>query len=80
MLYHSLVLRKAWSEVEPNTQTLILASTRVARSGFIIAVVAIAILSYISLTVEGSGRYRTLSQFVFQFVFVPRPVLFMLPI
>ena len=44
MPYHSLALAKPWSEVEPNTQTLILALMRVAGGGFIATGIAILIL------------------------------------
>ena len=44
MPYHSLALAKPWSEVEPNTQTLILALMRVAGGGFIATGIAIVVL------------------------------------
>ena len=44
MPYHSLALAKSWSEVEGNTQTLILALMRVAGGGFISTGIAIIIL------------------------------------
>ena len=44
MPYHSLALAKPWSEVEPNTQTLILALMRVAGGGFIATGISVAIL------------------------------------
>ena len=44
MPYHSLALAKAWSEVEPNTQTLILALMRAAGGGFIATGIAIIVL------------------------------------
>ena len=44
MPYHSLALAKSWSEIEANTQTLILALMRVAGGGFISTGIAIAIL------------------------------------
>ncbi|MEM8673167.1 MAG: hypothetical protein AAGF83_04755 [Cyanobacteria bacterium P01_G01_bin.67] len=44
MPYHSLALAKPWSEVEPNTQTLILALMRVAAGGFVATGIAILVL------------------------------------
>ena len=44
MPYHSLALAKPWSEVEPNTQTLILALMRVAVGGFMATGIAIIVL------------------------------------
>ena len=44
MPYHSLALAKSWSEIEANTQTLILALMRVAGGGFISTGIAIIIL------------------------------------
>ena len=41
MPYHSLALDKPWSEVESNTQTLILALMRVAGGGFAATEIAI---------------------------------------
>ena len=47
MPYHSLALATPWSEVEPNTQTLILALMRVAGGGFIATAIAIMVLLWI---------------------------------
>lgn len=44
MPYHSLALAKPWSEVESDTQTLILALMRVAGGGFIATGIAIIVL------------------------------------
>ena len=44
MPYHSLALGKQWSEVESNTQTLILALMRVAGSGFMVTGITILVL------------------------------------
>ena len=44
MPYHSLALGKPWSEVEPNTQTLILALMRVAGGSFVATGIAIIVL------------------------------------
>jgi len=44
MPYHSLALGKSWLEVEPNTQTLILALMRVAGGGFLATGLIIFIL------------------------------------
>ena len=46
MPYHSLALEKPWSEVEPNTQTLILALMRVTGGGFMTTAIAISVLLY----------------------------------
>jgi len=44
MPYHSLALGKSWSEVEPNTQTLILALMKAAGGGFLATGIVILIL------------------------------------
>lgn len=44
MPYHSLALAKSWFEVEPNTQTLILALMRVAGVGFLATGMTILVL------------------------------------
>lgn len=44
MPYHSLALEKQWTEVESNTQTLILALMRVAGSGFVVTGITILVL------------------------------------
>ena len=44
MPYHSLALGKQWSEVESNTQTLILALMKVAGSGFVVTGITILVL------------------------------------
>lgn len=47
MPYHSLALGKQWSEVESNTQTLILALMKVAGGGFVVTGITILVLLYI---------------------------------
>ena len=44
MPYHSLALGKQWSEVESNTQTLILALMKVAGSNFVVTRITLLVL------------------------------------
>ena len=57
MPYHSLALAKSWFEVEPNTQTLILALMRVAGVGFLATGMTILVLLAIPFQAGNSGQY-----------------------